>query len=648
MVTHDSTGFESGNKPYRWMCLRYVTFQEVASLKSVEELGVSGNIFSQLQEVQGAAGLWHFVIHNFCKNEEKRPVIVTAFFGSRLEILSAAVQEKFDLLDHDDDPRIIKTALSDADFTQLLYDYFMTGDVHNQKFFKTLATYATLSVLGGETLLHFCCERGLHNCVDYLLRHHSVLTAEKPWMRLADPLWQERKWGNSAFSIAAYRGDVQMLEILVSWAREHDQLQKVWQLKDKKNQDLFQVLQGRIAKGEGAKGNPKLAHNLLAEATGRRPLYGSQVSSLCPDVSSDEGATVLVDPPIKLGKSDASGALAEQRHTYRLDGKMTLPSLSAFFQTLREEDLQGKSVLIVNLKLLPQEDGKDHESAQDLLFVLRSCCRVSMKACFSNPELCIALAEAVAQQLNAKPIPAWESLGILPQWDEHPGGDSPLLDRFADALEKMSDAAEDTFQRGFIGFDLPQGVRSCVPWARVHVITLFGQAFTPKRLANGLRWGDRAEKLKANLSKNFKAFNCLLAGAAALERALLVKRTLLDSTSVEDALHPSWRWFVCRLICFWLKQVDAMTSRVSACQDSEMTAVTRQIELMLDGSVLHLVKMRPKKGRPGLSEICQVVEETLESNFSDWKTSLPEVTGYFRKIANPEAGKNSAMECHEP
>lgn len=200
---------------------------------------------------------------------------------------------------------------------------------------------------------------------------------------------------------------------------------------------------------------------------------------------------------------------------------------------------------------------------------------MSMKACFSNPELCIALAEAAAQQLNAKPIPAWESLGILPQWDAHPGGDSPLLDRFADALEKMLDAAEGTFQREFIGFDLPQGVRSCVPWARVHVITLFGQAFTPKRLAHSLRWGDRAGKLKVNLNKNFKAFNCLLSGAAALERVLLVKRTLLDSTSVEDALHPSWRWFVCRLICFWLKQVNAMTSWASVCQDSEMTAVTR-------------------------------------------------------------------------
>ena len=82
---------------------------------------------------------------------------------------------------------------------------------------------------------------------------------------------------------------------------------------------------------------------------------------------------------------------------------------------------------------------------------------MSMKACFSNPELCIALAEAVAQQLNAKPIPAWESLGILPQWDAHPGGDSPLLDRFADALEKMLDAAEGTFRGSSLVLTFPRG-----------------------------------------------------------------------------------------------------------------------------------------------------------------------------------------------
>lgn len=57
--------------------------------------------------------------------EEKSPVTgspLSSEVGWRLCQLQIA-GEVTDLLDHDD-PRIIKPALSDADFTQLLYDYF--------------------------------------------------------------------------------------------------------------------------------------------------------------------------------------------------------------------------------------------------------------------------------------------------------------------------------------------------------------------------------------------------------------------------------------------------------------------------------------------------------------------------------------------
>ena len=630
MVTHDSTGLASMDKPFRWMSLRYVFFEEVFALQKFQELGASETTSVQLQQTQGASGLWHFVIHEFRKKDQKEPIVVTVFFGSRLEIVTTTVQEKFDLLDHDDDPRIIEAALADAEFSQLLHDYFNTGDLQNPKFFKTLAT---LAVLGGQTLLHFCCERGLHNCIEYLLKHHSVLTAEQPWLRLADPFWQERKWGNSAFSIAAYRGDLQMLKVLVSWAELHGQLDKVWQLRDKKKQDLFQILQGRIAKGDGAKGTPKLAINFLAEASGKKPVY-SKVEN--PTVDEAVSA-VLVDPSkAKVNKTDGE-TVNDQRLTYRLDGQMTLSSLAKFFEKLQEEKgiLKGKSVLMINLKLLSESDGKDQESAQRLLYSLRDCCRVSMKACISSPELSICLAQVVAQQLNAEPLPAWESLALLPGWDEHPGSESPILERFADALEMMWDASEATFQREFIGFDLPQGVRSCLPPSRVHIITLLGQAFVPNRLAYTLKSGEKAEQLEANLRKNFKAFNFLLSLTASLERVLLPKRALFDVTSVEDALHPSWKWYLRRLIRFWFKEVQSMPSRAASLGvDPKMAA---QFQLMLDGALVHLLKMRPKAERPGLTGICQVVEETLESDCFDWKASLPQVGAYFQKMAGAES-----------
>lgn len=585
-----------------------------------------------------AAGLWHFVIRELRQKDVSKPV-VTTFFGSRLEIVSCTVQEKFDLLDDDDDPRIIEAALHDEDFSRLLEDYFMTGDTHNQKWFKTLSTF---SVFNGKPLLHFCCERGLSNCVEYLLKYHSVRTAKSPCLQLADPLWQDRKWGNSAFSIAAYLGDVETVKVLVSWAQEHNQLWRALQLKDKKKEDLFQLLQARIEKGQGAKGNPKKAYNLLAGVAGRSQLSDHDMDSVGEASNGGRGrAIVVVDPSPSSKKKGDAGDRLEERCIYSLDETMTLASLSDVFKEMKKETdiLQGKSVLIINLKLIPAADGKDDEEALNLLLSLQTCCRVSMKRCVSSPKLCICLAKAIASQLKIEPMPAWESLGLLPEWDEQPGRESPLLVEFADALEMILVASEHTFATcDFIGFDLPPNIRSCVPSARLPVLTLWAQAFNPKRLAHSLRWGGvKAEKLLANLSKNFRAHNPLLSAPASVERALLVKRTLLDSTAVEEALQPSWKWFVGRLIQFWLKQVTSMSLWAAAFyqNDSEMAGVISKIELMLDGAVLHFLKMRPKKGRPGLKGICNVVNETL-ALFPDWETSLPQSARYMQKIRSPE------------
>ena len=93
------------------------------------------------------------VIRDFRYKPEGPPNVVTTYFSTHLDLVSAAVQEKFDLLQEEDDPSLIEAALQEEDFRQLLEDYFMTGDTSNAKFYKTLAT---LSCLGNLTLLHFC------------------------------------------------------------------------------------------------------------------------------------------------------------------------------------------------------------------------------------------------------------------------------------------------------------------------------------------------------------------------------------------------------------------------------------------------------------------------------------------------------------
>lgn len=174
-----------------------------------------------------------------------------------------------------------------------------------------------------------------------------MLTATQPWLQLADPLWKDRRWGNSAFSIAAYCGDVEMLNVLLTWAQENGQLEKALQLKDKNGQDLFQILESRIAKRGGAKGNPKLAHNLLSQACGRQLSY-PDVKTLGAHVSADVEALVIVDPPKSASDPQNAGYAGEtredQRLSHALDAQMTLVSLSDFFAktSSRGESLAGQ------------------------------------------------------------------------------------------------------------------------------------------------------------------------------------------------------------------------------------------------------------------------------------------------------------------
>ena len=102
------------------------------------------------------------VIRDFRYKSGDRLNVVTAYFSTQLEVVSAAVQEKFDLIDEEDDPRIIEAALQDDDFVALLRGYFAAGDTARPKYFKTLATMCALQ---GQTLLHLCCPHALDTLV---------------------------------------------------------------------------------------------------------------------------------------------------------------------------------------------------------------------------------------------------------------------------------------------------------------------------------------------------------------------------------------------------------------------------------------------------------------------------------------------------
>merc|ERR1712232_1425034 len=110
---------------------------------------------------------------------------------SIFDTLLHTAKEKFGWLD-EDEPAVIQVALQDETFIHLLEQFFHTGDTHNVKHRKTLATLS--GICGGKSLLHYCCENNFVRCVDLLLSEHcrNQLRLKKPWLQLCDPIWKDR------------------------------------------------------------------------------------------------------------------------------------------------------------------------------------------------------------------------------------------------------------------------------------------------------------------------------------------------------------------------------------------------------------------------------------------------------------------------
>ncbi|CAE7258397.1 unnamed protein product [Symbiodinium sp. CCMP2592] len=618
LVTHDSSGHLASNKPYRFMVLRYFQWAELVSMGIFEQQVTP----STLAEMQGAAGIWHVVIRDFRYKPEGPPNVVSTYFSTHLDLVYAAVQEKFDLLQEEDDPRLIEAALQEEDFRQLLEDYFMTGDTSNARFYKTLAT---LSCLGSLTLLHFCCEHGLCKCVEFLLHGYCSQTAEHPWLQLADPLWQERTWGNNAFSIAAYRGDEKLLQILWAWAEEHDRVGRVAQSRTKSGQSLIDIIEERLQK-RGSKGNPRAAFNVIAPAFNRSMLdAGIHIQSSTPELPK-----LVIDA--SLERDSRSAATPSSRQMIPLQAcEGSELSLASLAQTLEECSgrLAGKSLLILNASFRRGTE----DDMNRLMKAVSSCHRVAVKGCSSRAETCIGLGRAVVKRLQEDPPPAWRSIDLLPQWNEAPSRSSPVLTEFADTLEALLHAGLNSRNLDF-QFELPARAGRYLPEDRYALKGLAKLAFTPKRLAYSLLENQsRNKQLESNLLANFKAFNPLLCAPAYLERVLLPKEILLKVSAVEPALNASWVDFVERIVQIWVGQAAALPEWAMTLQfpSARKQRVLGQIVQMVDGAVLHFAKMRPRKTRPGLSAMIPALHRALEE-CPGWPNMLPKTANYLQSV----------------
>lgn len=641
MVTHESQS-KGNEKPFRWMFMRRAPWHEV----EIAARGVAQTMKIEVNEqdltaAQESGGIWHFVICDFGRGRGSKRQVVTCFFASAFELVTGAARDKFDLLDTEDDPRLIETAMQDDDFKALLKAYFALGDTKNPRFYKTLAS---LDCLNRMTLLSLCCENSLPQCVQLVLDKFSVCTAPEPWLQLADPFWTDMRWGNTAFTIAAYKGDAETLRILLDWAVKHNRRGDAERVKDKRGQSLYDIVEGRLKKPADVQQRSAMVKtwNVLADIFGR--VSPREDGNVHQTASSGKTTCLIID--------GSNG----DRTMFPLEERLTVKALCGCISRCGVS-LTGCAVLVTRASIIDDVDTCD-DAAYELFDVLRTCKRICLKDCSGNPVVSTVLLRAATAVVRSTLGTAWQSLDIVLQWTHIPVAPSAELDKFADALEDALLAFVDkSCTSDFHRFDMPTGKGVYVPPSRRHLIAIASLAFVMPALAHTLvADGFRGRRLRSVMHDNFKAHNPLLAGPAYLERCLLDKVKMRDARSVAEVLSATpWQDLVQGMIHVWVKQSQTLdvwlqappTKDKSGEDDAGMLALEVKSTLMrmVDGALVCFLKMRARGDRPGI-DICPVVERALGG--SDI-AAFPAAHAYLRRLqVHLQLKASSDTDAHAP
>jgi len=382
------------------------------------------------------------------------------------------------------------------------------------------------------------------------LQHHAPPTSRQPWLRLADPFWQDRKWCNSAFSIAAYRGDATLLSVLWVWAKNHGLVNKALLLKDKKRRNLIEILEDRRRSlGPHHAASFGAAYNVIALDFGKQPSHTVR------EGHQWRAPALIVDEPTSLGE--------QRSERVSLDLPSEELSVHDLLRFCSQLALRGKEVLILRLRLVPnQQEDQDNRDVQALIRMLISCKRVCFMHCSAPPELSVLFVRtATAAILSGEEN--WTSLGVLPQWCVPSGEDFSEDHRasLADALEGFLAAVKQVCDKTLIsGFDLPKGIGGYLPADRQHLPLVIHGAFSMKRVAHILASNSKETiDLRQKLQKDFTAYNPLLLLAATLERKLLRRGVLLQCGTLMEAMDPAWERFLSHSSSCWLHIWPACT-----------------------------------------------------------------------------------------
>jgi len=605
LLTHYTTGAKARDKPYRWMVLRHVPWNEV----------LAADPQSRIRTSDHPEGAWHGVVHELTRTDPRgAPIICASFFLSNFDAVFEVIREKFELLD-EDDPRIIEAALQDEDFCTVLQLYFNTGSKDNPKFFHTLATTTPVE---GQTLLHYCCEHNFKACVRFLLQSYTPQTApsNQPWLQLADPLWQERAWKNSAFSIAAYRGYAELLSIVWTWAVEHHLTSAVLRLTDKKGKNLCEIVEDRLRRlGSSADACAYVqTFNVIAEAFGKARKTTASSGSDNQDV---EKPLIIID-------------VGEARDTLELPfTRLSLQDLATYLEA-QAPAVEGAALMILRLAVAPGQNPNAEKLAADRLFqFLAPCTRVSFVKCSAQQATTSCMVRS-ATAVICSGAARWRSLGIVPSVIALPEDRAEEKQAFAQGIDLLIQAVVDRCgTHTLAGFDMPPGAVNYFPAGQQHLSLVLSNIFAMKRVAFIMaNEGQEQEDLRRKLRQDSTAHNPLLSAMAVLERKLLKKSVLMNGSSVSDALEDSWRPYISKIVGSLVVHtltVHQWAPLLGLTSDSADVAALLQ---MADEAMLYLLKMRSSSQRPGLGVV------TLVKPFLDDQTvqaALRLTTTYCRE-----------------
>lgn len=674
-LTGPTNGVSSSAKPYRWMHLRRVDGAELTCLVDKHVRGgpafkgkgkgrflesMDPQLLSAWHSESHLLSVWHCCIQDILlRSNSKKPAgIVQSYFLSNIRAVVDDAREKFELLtDHDaDDPDSIQAAMADDDFVTALKLYFESGDQLNPKFYKHLAT--STQVLEGHTLLTHCCSNGLLDCVRYLLNNHSTKQhATRPWLQLADPLWQDRKWRNSAFSIAANELNPELLQLLLDWAAvDADTVRKgLLVQKDKKGATCMDILAQQLINAYGF-GRPdlvvsgercvRLAYRALgfdAVAQARIAVMaacGSKTWDVIEQVAVNSGVGLLPGASQDAVSATTVGAspafvlvqvgAAEPHYELFPSRAMTLDRLA---DTLEGLELRPDSrVLVKGVELMENKDlaGSIRPAslvkASTRLFVaVRGCSCFTFQGFGSaamHPELWLALSETFLSNLQHDATTRLTAV-ILDTLLVQASVLSDYYARFTQFLERLLQFFVQSFATGGLNeFTLPANAKaflvkdrmslalvvSHVVWLRRVLLAGSDQHTAPKTV-----WGKLGGVVVPSELSAQPKHNPMLAVVATLERGLLDLKAIAESgamgsmsDAVLAALHPSWAFYVRSISKVWatLLLEGAIGKFLIEFRIANPSDVALRAPQLIDEAMTFILRMRPKEGcRPGLPTV---------------------------------------------